>query len=52
MRGINGTRWSIGIIFGGSVRGEVVVEEVVLVRYGLEKIVESFIFAVEVVEAD
>jgi hypothetical protein len=34
------------------VRGEEVVEEVVLVRFGLEKVVESFIFAVEVVEVD
>ncbi len=52
MRGINGTRSSIGIIFWVLVRGEEVVEEVVLVRFGLEKVVESFIFAVEVVEVD
>lgn len=54
MRGIIGTRSSIGIIFWGLERGEVAVEEVedvdevevvVAERLGLEKMVESFIFA-------
>jgi hypothetical protein len=54
VRGIIGTRSSIGIIFWGLERGEVAVEEVedvdevevvVAERLGLEKMVESFIFA-------
>ena len=54
MRGIIGTRSAIGIIFWGLERGEVAVEEVedvdevevvVAERLGLEKMVESFIFA-------
>jgi hypothetical protein len=50
VRGIIGTRSSIGIIFWGFVLGEVAAEEseeVVDVRFGLEKMVESFIFAVD-----
>jgi hypothetical protein len=54
VRGMIGTRSSIGIIFWGLERGEVAVEDVEEVeevevvvpeRFGLEKMVESFIFA-------
>jgi hypothetical protein len=48
-----GTRSSIGIIFWGLDLGDVVVEDVdvaVFERVVLEKMVESFIFAVEEVD--